>query len=444
MTLPSHLHPYQAKAVEWALAVRKGILADDIGLGKTVTSIAWADACLESPLSSVLVVCPKSLIEQWRAHVEQYSQFPDSYHYLNYEKLHKLQFLPSVTICDEATYIKSPTAIRSVRTVALASSCPRVLFLTATPVRNHEADMFCMFYCMEPFLQASHSGDFYTDLKRSYDDYISTYFDTYLLEANGRMVQRIGRMNPRGKMMLKQLLEKRVLRRTKSILSLPPFSREFVAVGMNRTQAQDYKELRDGILRTEDGETKNITNVLAKLTRLRQAALNPSLYGGSEASGKLEWLKDFFQIVHRPALVFTNYAEFAQQVHKALPGSVLLIGEMSQSMRQASIDAFMQGRSRIFILSATAGGFGLNLQKAEVVIWTDLPWTPDVWEQGTGRAYRQGQTNEVHEFVLGHPGTIDGNIVRLLQRKSKIAKEVDAMLEVFKELQTVKGGEGGK
>ncbi|MDG7030087.1 MAG: DEAD/DEAH box helicase [Nitrososphaerota archaeon] len=437
---PSLLHPYQVDAVRWAWRVKRGILADDIGLGKTVTAIALADEVIRraTPNSSVLVVAPKSLLSQWRSEVERFSEYPSSYHYLNYEALKKLDFYPCCLICDEATYIKSASAQRSIRTVALARQVPYVLFLTATPVRNNEADLFTMLYTMEPFLQSSHTGDLQTDLHRSYADFVSSYFRTFHMEVGGRVITRIGAMNVHGRKVLNDLLGKWVMRRTKSLLNLPTFSRDFIAVDMLSKQRQAYDEVLSGLLRTEGEVPKDIPNFLAQMTRLRQAALDPALYGGVASSAKTDWLKENLKYLSRPTLIFTNYAQYAKRLQDALPGSVMLTGDMSAEMRQASVDVFMEGKSDVFILSATAGGFGLNLQRASLVIWTDMPWTPDIWMQGNGRAYRQGQTSEVHEVVLGCVDSVDGKIVRLLQKKNRIANEVGNMIAVWQELRAEK------
>jgi SNF2 family DNA or RNA helicase len=224
------------------------------------------------------------------------------------------------------------------------------------------------------------------------------------------------------------------MRRTKKLLRLPTFSREYIAVGMPSEQQKEYNNVLSGVISLPDSSTKDIPNFLARMTRLRQACLSPSLYGGPAVSGKLTWIKDIVPSSDLPTLIFTNYAEFAKLIHAEIKGSVMLIGEQSASMRQASIDVFVNGKADVFILSASAGGFGLNLQRAKLVIWTDLPWTPDVWEQGTGRAYRQGQTEEVHEIVLGHKDSIDGKVFRILRQKSRVADEVSTMIEVWKQL----------
>ena len=429
------LLPHQQEAVSYLASLKpsRAILADDIGLGKTATSIAWAETVTGSTALTpkILVVCPKSLIPQWQSEVERFAQNPYAFAYINYESLHKVNFFPTTMICDEATAIKSPTAKRTQLTVHFAKHCQNVLFLTATPIRNNEADLFTMFYCLPySFLQSSHSGDPATDLVRSYKDFVAAYFHVRRINIDGRTIEKVSGIKSSGRQILSELLETRIVRRTKALLNLPPFSREYMAVNFAPGQEAIYNDVLSDIIRMEDDETKEIPNFLARMTRLRQAVLSPSLFGGKAVSGKLDWLKENVPNLSRPCLIFTNYAQFAKLVHDSFPGSVLLIGEMDSSTRQASISAFMEGRSDVFILSASAGGFGLNLQRAEVVIWTDLPWTPDVWQQGTGRAHRQGQENPVHEIVLGIPRTVDRVIVELLRSKKKCASEVDAMIYV--------------
>ena len=426
---------YQQEAVSWWQSRKRGILGDAIGLGKTVSAIAGADT-FRTP---VLVVCPKSLKPQWDEHIAQFSSNPASYAVTNYEQLNKWNPAPTV-IFDEATYIKSPKALRTVTSIEYAMQADNVLFLTATPVRNHIPDFFTMLFAIFPSLHTSRSGDLRTDLYRSYKNFVNTHFDVEYFEVQGRMIEKIKKLNPGSERVIGPMLAHALLKRDKAMLNLPPLSQEFVSVPWAAGQRKTYEAALANVLLMSEGESKHIDNLLARMTRLRQAALAPGLFGGPGGSGKTEYLKEVLrENAEIPTLVFTNYAEYGRQLCTVLDSvlhrpCVCLDGSMSERVREQSKSDFLSGKSNVFILSAQAGGFGLNLQRAQLVIWTDLPWTPDVWEQGTGRAWRRGQENPVHELVLGMPDSIDGKVLRLLRRKERIANEAYAMRELWREM----------
>lgn len=433
------LHPWQEQAVIWATAVHKGILADDVGLGKTLSAIAWAEQYSPNP---VLLVAPKSLLAQWKEEVERYGA-RSSWHFYNYESLNKLPAFFQTVVFDEAVFLKNPLAQRTIRAVSLALSSARCLFLTATPVRNTEADLFPMMYvCLPKTFRTSHTDSLGVDLRRSYRDFVQEYCAVRRFSIGNNIVERVGALNRLGRQEILPLLRSIMLRRTKELLSLPPFSREVVYVDMTSQQQQVYERVMAGVLpqgpTAEGALPLDIPNALAQATRLRQAALDPILFGGASGGGKAAWIRDYLYAQKMngetlPTLIFTNYAEYAALLHRTF-GGALLIGSMSTEQRELNRRIFLEGKTDLFFLSAEAGGFGLNLQRACRVIHTDLPWTPDVWQQCTGRAYRQGQLSPVHEIVLLHRGTIDTRVLRLLQRKDAISDRVKAVVTVMREI----------
>ncbi|MHB1669098.1 DEAD/DEAH box helicase [Thiomonas sp.] len=420
--------PYQEEGARFLARRKKAICADALGLGKTATLIRVAN--LLRP-ASVLVVCPKSLVAQWEREVRRFSTDPLAYRVVNFERV--LNEEPAVMlVVDESTFVKNPKALRTQNVVAKAIEAEFCYFLTATPVRNNQSDLFVPLYVIYPeTLRTAHTGDEATDLVRSYYRFLDRFFVVYRNPMfNGAM--QIKGVKGAAEAVFAAMVNGCLLSRTQELLGLPPLEKKLVAVDWGAGQERTYQDALEGVLRKTE-EDESIPNVLAQMTRLRQCALDPGLCGAEGESGKTRWLVEHLSQDTRPALIFSNFAEYCKRL--GMGGSVaVLTGDMAAKERDFEVRQFMEGRTDIFVISAQAGGYGLNLQRAQQVIWTDLPWTPDVWEQGTGRAYRRGQEHPVTEWVLGHPNSIDGKLLRVLRRKGKVATATLAMKAVLKEL----------
>lgn len=435
------LTEYQEVGARWLVDQGRAILADDLGLGKTATAIRAVEM---TGLNHALVICPKTLIPQWQAEVSKFLRRKEvSLSFISYDSFRSNfdKYLPyssrQVLIVDEASFIKSPKAQRSQAVVRAALLYPYVFFLTATPVRNHPSDLINMLYvCSYPKVpNYVTSNKPFPILPSIWWRFVRTYFRTKPGYFGG---VEIGDILPNKLTEWDKLLSETMLRRTKEILSLPPLSREIVAVPWSIKQELIYSDLVHGLLRESDGTAVPISNALAISTRMRQACLNPMLFGGIDESGKAEWLKEYMEGTgqyHR-TLVFCTQASYIQYLAKYLCkyNPVALYGDLSPLEREKSIEAFQKGRSNLFLISTLAGGYGLNLQTADVVIHTDLPWTSDEWEQATGRAYRKGQTMPVHEIILTHPKSIDEHILKLCNQKKDIASKTLAISTVLQQI----------
>lgn len=174
---------------------------------------------------------------------------------------------------------------------------------------------------------------------------------------------------------------------------------------------------------------KNKLAILAGLTRLRQLCDTPALYlpeyqGGS---GKLEQLADLLQEAvanGRHVLVFSQFTGMLDQIATVLDeaelGYFTLRGSTPPQKRLGMVDRFNAGEVPIFLISLKAGGTGLNLTGADLVILVDLWWNPAVEDQAIARAHRLGQAHEVDVYRLITKGTIEEQIAKLQAKKSGI------------------------
>ncbi|WP_054719838.1 DEAD/DEAH box helicase [Lacticaseibacillus manihotivorans] len=178
---------------------------------------------------------------------------------------------------------------------------------------------------------------------------------------------------------------------------------------------------------------KNKLAILAGLTRLRQICDTPALYvddyqGGS---GKLEQLLDLLQEAAdngRHVLIFSQFTKMLDQLQAGLQAvgltNLMLQGNTKPKERLAMVDAFNAGEKPFFLISLKAGGTGLNLTGADMVILVDLWWNPAVEDQAIARAHRIGQKHQVDVYRLITKGTIEEQIAKLQAQKRALVDQV--------------------
>lgn len=430
------LEPYQRVGIDWLKDHRRAINADQMGLGKTIESIV---AVKELGYSRILVICPKSLIYQWKQHIAEWDDRSlASWTVVNYEKVKHLDGDWQAVIVDESVRIKNPTTERTIAVMQRVIRAQCVYFLTGTPVRNHPKDLFVMAAGCIPELLRFEKLSLEANLRRSYWRWID---ETFVVKENPWGGKDIRGFLPGREAQIQTKLNRIMLRRTKELLNLPPLTREVLALEMIPTQAKEYATIERGLvaLANPDGsiEPHVLTNALAQLTRLRQCAVDPGLIPVSGHSAKSIYLQEWWES-HREdspkVIVFSQFAQYVRKLQDLLPDALAYHGGLSDKQREGVINEFNSDRPHVLCMSAESGAFGLNLQVADVVIWTDLPLTPDTLEQGTARAHRRGQQHAVHEIILSHPNSVDDTLRKILRRKDAWADRVGIAREVIQEI----------
>ncbi|MHB1701507.1 MAG: helicase-related protein, partial [Acidobacteriaceae bacterium] len=235
------------------------------------------------------------------------------------------------------------------------------------------------------------------------------------------------------------------LRRDKDELTeLPPFTSAVVPLPMMPKQRGAYLRAEEGVLQLPAGDT-DITHKLAVLMRLRQIAVDPGILGMDAPSPKTEWIADF--CADNPTakvLVFTSFATYAHRLVDFLDEkgftAIPYTGDENTSAREAALRHF-RSSTQVLVMTYEAGGMGLNLQEANVVIHADLPWTNDLMEQALARAWRMGQTSSVQQYILRLERSVDSHLLAVLRRKEVIATKSTAVDWVFEQ---VRSGSNGK
>ena len=433
MEFPFHPFPYQFEGIAFLYARHAAILADEMGLGKTMQAITAVRLLLRSgEVRSVLLVCPKPLVGNWRREFDLWApeipiltiegdqarrrwqwELPGMpVKIANYELLHRdreihegrdEQGKPSVhfdlAVLDESQRIKNRTSATS--RAARAISRSRNWALTGTPVENSSEDLVGIFEFLAPgFLSP---------------------------EMRPR---RMGRM-----------VGDYVLRRTKDrvLTDLPPklFHDEEFDLTPEQRETYDMAE-QDGVLRLGDlGQAASIQHVFELVLRLKQICNFDPATG---SSAKLERLAAGLEEVAasgRKAIVFSQWVDTIKRLSRRLDrfGCLEYHGGIPSRQRDGVIGQFREDPSRhVMLISYGAGGVGLNLQFASYVFLFDRWWNPAVEDQAINRAHRIGTTGPVTVTRFLTLATIEERIDRVLQEKRELFDTIFSGAEPHRKL----------
>ena len=425
--LNTALRGYQEEGYKWMSILAKyhmgGVLADDMGLGKTIQVIALIKS--DKTKKPSLVVCPKSLIFNWRS---EFARFDDKtevvviygtdakrteiINSIDYNK--KVVYVTSYDslrndvskytgefnygILDEAQYIKNVNAqkTRSVKELKVDHR----FALTGTPIENSVVDLWSIFDYIMP----------------GYFDELSLFKDM----DNEVIAHKAAPF---------------ILRRVKEdvLEDLPPKYERILSAEMTLGQKKLYEAMRmEAQKRLNAGD--GAFDILPYLTRLRQICVDPSMFvdNYTEGSGKLSLLKEMipeYVLAGHRILIFSSFVKALESVKTMLDelgiGYFFLSGATSADRRMEMMDAFNNGSGTdVFLISLKAGGTGLNLTGADTVIHLDPWWNVAAENQASDRAHRIGQQRNVEIIRLIADGSIEQRVVELQEIKKAVIKQV--------------------
>jgi len=444
--LDALLRPYQRLGVAWLWHLHRnglgGILADEMGLGKTLQALALL-AAVHQPahgtVGTTLVVCPASLLENWRREAARFTpQLRVEVHHgasrltraadlaradlliTSYGTLARDQELFTAVeftavVADEAQHIKNR---RSQSAAALRALRARTRFLlTGTPLENSLADLRSLLEFLLPGYLPRLPAGLSAEEREWHDERLRRQAAPYLLRRTKRAVAP--ELPPR----LEQVLW----------VELSPAQ----AALYRRVEQESERELID-LAASGAGESRLRLAALTQLLRLRQICCDPRLVAnlpeepGATVSAKLEAFRELLAEAvddgHR-LLVFSQFTRLLDLVGQELEAQGIpwcrLDGTMSPPQRQAEVDRFQSGPGvPVFLLSLKAGGTGLNLTGADTVVHLDPWWNPAAEAQATDRAHRIGQTRTVTSYKLIATGTVEERVLALQDEKRTLLAEV--------------------
>ncbi|EYF00707.1 DEAD/DEAH box helicase [Chondromyces apiculatus] len=444
--LKATLRPYQEAGLSWLKFIHDigsgGVLADDMGLGKTVQTIALLLAVKqESKHLRALIVAPTSVVINWERELERFAPSASvalwhgadrkeqidavkeaevvitSYALLRRDEdfLTRQDF--DYAILDEAQHIKNPLSATAAAAKRLKAK--RRLALTGTPIENRLSEIWSIFDFVSPGLLGPL-------------DKFEQRFSRPIEAGDYKTAQR-----------LRAVIHPFILRRTKSEVArdLPEKIETDQICDLTGEQRAMYlnvaREVRAQVMGEVErvGLAKSQIQILAGLTRLRQAACDPRLLGlprdfTDEDSGKLVALRELVSNAveggHK-VLIFSQFVMMLKIIEKAMKedGVAYEYLDGSTKDRMDRVERFQNDPSiPLFLISLKAGGTGLNLTAADTVIHFDPWWNPAVEQQATDRAHRIGQTKVVTAYRLVAAGTIEEKILQLKAKKKELVASV--------------------
>lgn len=444
--IKAELRNYQTEGFQWLERLRlmylNGILADNMGLGKTLQAIVALTQLLKTAKSPALVVCPTSLLYNWKeechkfnpkfktlvidgmpnhrkkliATAKDYDVIITSYSLLQKDIETYDPIIFSYMILDEAQHIKN-RGTRNAKSVKLVKAEHR-LILSGTPIENSLDELWSLFdFLMPGFLS-------------SYERFVEKYVRT----SGDELINNL------------QYLRKKVapfiLRRMKvDVLDdLPPVSENVYHTQLTDVQRELYRSYaesaRDELVKLveRDGFDRVQIHVLATLTRLKQICCHPAIFAKEIAepgdSAKYDMLLELLQTLiegKHKTVIFSQYTRMLQIMRSDFEqrGIRFQYLDGSSKNRLEIVKNFNEDPDiSVFLVSLKAGGTGLNLVGADTVIHYDMWWNPAVESQATDRVHRIGQKENVSVYKLVTLGTIEEKIVEMQNRKKGIVKKI--------------------
>ena len=444
------LRYYQKTGYRWLKTLDKyhfgGILADDMGLGKTIQMLSViVDYAKNKNRKTSIVVSPSSLTLNWQneakkfanelktivirgtlqerkrliEEIENYDLVITSYDLLKRdieiykEKDYEFKYI----IADEAQYLKN-SSTKNAKAIKQIKAETKYA-LTGTPIENSLAELWSIFDFIMPGYLFS-----YRKFKNMYETPIVKEEDEQAMAK------------------LKMLIEPFVLRRNKKevLTELPEKTVTVLNNEMNEEQKNLYltyllrakQEIAEKI--ELDGYENSQMQILAALTRLRQICCHPSLFideykaGSSKLEQCVEIIEEAINGGHK-ILLFSGYTSMFEIIEKELKKRNInyfkLTGATKVDERIKMVDEFNENKGvKLFLISLKAGGTGLNLTGADMVIHYDPWWNISTENQATDRAYRIGQKNNVQVYKLITKNSIEEKIYELQEKKAKLANSM--------------------
>ena len=409
--LKTSLRGYQAFGAKFALVQERVILGDEMGLGKTMQSLAAMCHLAAKGATHFLVVCPASVVVNWTREVERHTLLEARRVHGPGEKreavrqkwvarggvavttFEALRAMPedldvsvAMMVVDEAHYVKNPNALRTQAVSEWAARTRRVLFLTGTPMENKVGEFRVLVGHLRP------------EVAENLDIADGALDGTKFREAVAPVYLR---------------------RNQEDVLSeLPP-----------RLETQEWVALEGPTLRAYRKAV-----IAGNFMAMRRAAFDPATVKGSPKLRRLVEIVGEAADGGRKVVVFSYFRNVLETVTQVLasgrdgvPGVPVvgpLTGDTPPTDRQAMVDEFTAAKGpAVLVCQIQAGGVGLNIQAASVIIIAEPQLTPSIEEQAVARAHRMGQVRRVDVHRLLCEDSVDQRVLELLADKREAFDE---------------------
>ena len=407
----TELRHYQEFGMKYILHQKRVLLGDEMGLGKTIQAIAAMNHLHHKGHRYFLVICPAGLLLNWKREIEKLtnmqaymlhgSGFSDyeiwksdgGIAIINYEGLDKIifdkDFPLDMVVVDEAHFVKNKEAQRTRNTVRMIEQAEYALYMTGTAIENNVDEMCYLLECLNPSIAIE-----VKDMK-------------YLAKAD-LFRKKIAPVYLRRK-------------RTDVLMELPELTIHDEWCMMNEEEIVSYRKAVESgnfmAMRRVSWDSLNST----KAERMVELCLQALSEG-------------------RKVVIFSYFLETLSFVTDLLLGKSLPIisGKLSLEKRQEILKQFDEPVARVLPMQIHAGGIGLNIQTAEIVILCEPQLKPSDEMQAISRVYRMGQINHVFVYRLLSANTIDEALVKRLHEKQNIFNQFADESEISDQLEQLK------
>lgn len=439
----ARLFPYQKEGICFAASKGRCIIADDMGLGKTIQAIGAAELLRkETGISSVFIICPTSLKYQWKTEIKKfawqdawvvegpYLKRQEQYRNDSFYKIISYNtavndikeindIKPDLFILDEAQRIKN-FKTRISRNIKQLKS-PYTFVLTGTPLENKLEELYSIVQYVNPFALGP------------YWKYLSEY---RIIDEVGK-VKGYQNLNEIGK-----ILSNTMIRRLKRdvLLQLPERMDKVLYVPMTEEQAavhNDYQDSvsrlvfkwrRQGFLNEKDRQSLMIFLNMMRMVCDSTYILDQKTRFDTKIDELMNILDEVFAENTEKVVIFSQWERMTRLVAAELEQRKVkyqyLHGGVASANRGKLYDGFNNDPDCKVFLSTDAGGVGLNLQAASILINLDIPWNPAVLEQRIARIYRMGQKHNVSIINMVSTGTIEHKMLGVLSFKKGLAEGI--------------------
>jgi superfamily II DNA or RNA helicase len=433
------LYDYQRQGALFAAGAGRCLIGDEMGLGKTIQAIGAAEIMARHfGVERVLIVCPTSLKHQWEREIERFAGRPtdvigglrparetgfqsDSFFkVMNYDTVHRdldliHSWSPDLVILDEAQRIKNwnTRAARSVKKIA----SPYAVVLTGTPLENRLEELVSIVQFVDRYRLGP----------------------TFKLLDEHQVRDEFGKVVGYQKLdLIGKTLEPILLRRQKKQVldQLPERLDKNFFVQMTPEQREHHEENRENVARIVQKWRRykflseaDQRRLMIALQNMRMSCdstylLDHNTDCGVKADELATLLEEIYEEPDTKVVIFSQWLRMHELLVRRFEerdwDHVLFHGGVPGQQRRGLVDRFREDRACRAFLATDAGGVGLNLQHASVVVNMDLPWNPAVLEQRIGRVHRLGQKQPVRVVNFVAQGTIEEGMLSVLSFKKSL------------------------
>jgi len=421
---------HQKVAIEKLLANNRFILADDMGVGKSLSAVI---ASLEGNFKKVLIVCPATLKINWKREIEIYTDkkilivegrkwgHTFDYYIINYDIIKNYHSVDKkdkdsdynllvnenfdLAIVDEAHYLSNTSANRTLLLNDVLEKIPKVWLLTGTPMTSRPMNYYNLLKIVN------------SPVTLNWQHYVKRYCKGYQFTVNKKKVWNTSGASNLDE--LREVTKHLILRRLKTdILDLP--EKIITPIYLELNSSMYNEEIKEFIEITEKQKNKDkLTIDITTLMRVRQLIAYEKIPYTCELIDKC--IEQGKKVV-----ILTNFTIVLDMLHeKYKKNSVILDGRMSNTKKQESVDKFQEDdKVKVFIGNIVAAGVGITLTAGEVVVMNDLSFVPAHHAQGEDRCFRMGQKKCVSILYPIFENTIEMIVYNILEKKKNIIDEV--------------------